>query len=156
MKNSILIFILIGVITFACQGQETKSKKSDQVNQQDQPNQVKKIQLKELSDQHPNKGYMEHFLNFYKEEFIETKPDEKPLKLEHLVQNKFTFQTKETKVDLILIFCDHQNDAIAICDANFFEQDGYFCGVNGAVLFVAKGKNEDDVMDILQWFAGEE
>jgi hypothetical protein len=116
-----------------------------------------KITLHGVSNDHPNKGTMEWFLNNYKEAFIEKKEDTGVLENENLIQNKFRFQTKGSGVSLFLVFCDNGKDALTVGKTNFSSpENNQFFGTNGAVLFVAKGNDKHRVNSVLGFFAGEE
>jgi hypothetical protein len=148
MKSAILIVILVGFNFLSCQNKG---------NRLDTENEKIKIELNGLSDNHPSKKSMEWFLNNYKEEFIATKDEWKIIEHENLIQKRFSFHTKLSTVSLILIFCKNQQDALTIARANFPVIDGFQSnGVNGSILFVVKGNNQNEVNSVLQWFAGEE
>jgi hypothetical protein len=113
------------------------------------------IRLIDLDDEHPNKSQMEWMLNNYNEELSVV---EKPLTVNHdsLIIKEYFFRTP-SKIDLDLIFCNHQDDALIIGEQHFSNTEfNQKYGVNGAVLFVASGPDEYKVNDLLGWFAGEE
>lgn len=148
MRHSIIIIILISLISFSCQNQAKKSNSKEEQT---------KIQLTGLNDEHPNKKQMLWFLNNYKEEFIEDKVDLETMNLKNLIQNEFHFHTKLSNVSLVLIFCNKQQDALAIAESNFSSNnENQKYGVNGAVLFVVKGKEKTELNNVLSWFSGEE
>ena len=143
--------MLIGLIFLSCQSQN-----QSQANKSDTKVENVKVQLIGI-DEHPNKEYMERFLNNYKEEFIAYEEDWKALEHENLIQKGYNFHTKLSNVSLILIFCKNQQDALTIAAANFpVVNDVQIAGVNGGVLFVAQGNDRGEVVDVLSWFAGEE
>jgi hypothetical protein len=148
MKRSILTFIITGLFFLSCLGQENKTLKKEGATA---------IHLVGLSNDHPNKVSMEWFLNNYKEEFIASREVWKTMKNEDLIQKGFEFRTKHSNVKVVLIFCKNQEDAINVGDTNdFFNDSLQKYGVNGAVLFVAIGKDSYEVNDVIQLFAGEE
>lgn len=147
MKFSILIPYLIVLIFFSCQ---------NQANKHDVENEKVKVQLKGI-DNHPNKAHMEWLLNNYEEEFIASEVNLKTLEHDNLIQIGYNFHTKLSNVSLILIFCKNQQDAVTIAYANFPVVEGVqSTGVNGGVLFVVQGNDQNKVDDVLGWFAGEE
>lgn len=148
MKSSIIIIILISLISFSCQNQEKKPNSKEE---------KMKIQLTGLNYEHPNKKQMQWFLNNYKEEFMEDTVDLETMNLNNLIQKEFHFHTKLSNISLVLIFCKNQQDALAIGESNFsFNNENQKYGVNGAVLFVVKGKEKQELNNVLSWFSGEE
>lgn len=148
MKNSILLLVLIISVTFSLQAQVNKTKM--------QTGKIK-IRLYGLSNSHPNKKQMVLLLNSYSEEFVFDQADILALKHENLIEKKYYFHTRISEVNLILIFCKNQQDALTVGESNFYSTENHLkFGVNGAVLFVASGKDERKINDILSWFAGEE
>lgn len=72
-------------------------------------------------------------------------------------QRQYCFQTEHSNVVLILIFCEQQKDALSVAEANFeSDNNAQKWGVNGATLFVVKGKDDFEVNSVLSHFAGEE
>jgi len=113
------------------------------------------IKLKDLSDEHPNKSQMEWMLNNYKEELSVVV---KPLTVNHdgLILNEYFFRS-QSNIELTLIFCNHQDDALIIGERHFSSEEyNQKYGVNGGVLFVVFGADKWKVNDMLSWFAGEE
>ena len=154
MKTPIIMLFFLLFMSSSCQqdnnGAETENKNGTEVIEKT------KIHLNEI-DGHPNKEQMEWLLNNYEEEFIILEKDWKPLEHDSLVQERYHFYTKNSNVAVDLFFCSNQKDALTIADANFPAVDGApFTGVNGAVLFVVKGDDQDKANHILSWFAGEE
>jgi hypothetical protein len=146
MRNSIIVFIIIGILSISCKGQNKKPEIESS-----------KIQLNDLSDKHPNKEQMEFLLNSYKEEFQECEIDSDSLKNQYLIQNQYCFRTRKSDVSVLLFFCEHQKDALAFAEANFAINDiDKKWGVNGATLFVVIGKDKIEVNSVLSHFAGEE
>jgi hypothetical protein len=148
MKNSILILILLGLISFSCQNESKMPNLIDEKNN---------IKLNGLNDEHPNKNQMEWFLNNFQEEFLEDKKKSGTLEGENLIQKGYFFQTKLSDVSLSLFFCKNQQDALRIGESNFSVNNIHQkYGVNGAVLFVVEGKDKLKVNSVLSWFSGEE
>lgn len=148
MRHPITIIFLIGLISFSCQNQAKKPNSKEEKT---------KILLTGLTDEHPNKKQMQWFLNNYKEEFIEDKADLETNNIDSLIQKEFQFHTKLSDVSLVLIFCKNQQDALAIGESNFSSNnENQKYGVNGAVLFVVKGKEKTELNSVLSWFSGEE
>ncbi|PLX08115.1 MAG: hypothetical protein C0594_06195 [Marinilabiliales bacterium] len=148
MQKIIPIYVFIVLIFLSCQDGKKKI---------DVEAQKAKIQLNGLSDKHPNKMQMVSLLNNYKEEFLECNSDLGSLKKQFLIQKQFSFRTKQSNVLVFLLFCKKQNDAITIAESNFVNaNESTKCGVNGATLFVVKGKDKYEVNNILSHFAGEE
>ncbi|MDD3859583.1 MAG: hypothetical protein PHW83_05240 [Bacteroidales bacterium] len=148
MKKFMLQYLIIGLICISCQGQKQNS---------DTETQKIKIQLNDLSDTHPNKQQMEHFLNNYKEEFIESELNTDYLKNQHLIQKQYCFRTKHSNVSLTLIFCEYQKDALSVAEANFNSDSiGQEFGINGSTLFIVEGNDKLEVNSVLSHFAGEE
>lgn len=141
MKNSFIALFLLSFISFSCQ---------NQVNPQHAKTEKMNIQL---NVEHPNKKQMEWFLNNYEEEFVTHQEHNDSLMGEHLIQEKYYFQTKSSNILLTLIFCNNQQDALTIGVKNYHNQK---YGVNGAVLFVIDGKDNLKVDSMLSWFSGEE
>lgn len=142
------IISLVLISLFSC---------SNQPNSIDENNAKTTITLTSVNNEHPNKEMMEWFLNNYEEEFIEQKEDVSTLKNQNLIQNKFCFQTKLSKISLILIFCNCGKDALTVGTSNFSsEENNQNFGTNGAVLFVVKGSDRNKVTSVLSFFAGTE
>ena len=140
MRNTALFYLLFGILMVSCQAQ-TEQGDSE------------KIQLIGLSEEHPDKIRMEHLLNNYDQEFVATEPEMNLLKSEDLIQGKYAFQTKDSAISILLIFCKDQADALAVSETDFVNQAR---GVNGATLFVVTGEDENQVNEALSYFAGEE
>ena len=147
MKTLIFV-IIISLFSFSC---------SNQSKTRDKDNAKTKITLNDLSKEHPNKEMMESFLNNYEEEFIEQEQDFDNLKNQKLIQNIFSFKTKESGLSLCLIFCSNSENALIVGNTNFSsEENNQDFGTNGAVLFVVKGDDKSKVNSLLSYFAGEE
>lgn len=140
MRKTALFYLFFGILMISCQAQ-TEQGDSE------------KIQLIGLSEKHPDKIRMEHLLNNSEEEFVATEPEKDLLKSEDLIQGKYGFQTKDSAVSILLIFCKDQADALAVSETGFTNQAR---GVNGATLFVVTGEDENRVNEVLSYFAGEE
>jgi hypothetical protein len=148
MQSSILMFVFMGLISLSCQNQTNLSNMGGEKT---------KIKLFGLSNEHPNKESMEWLLNNYEEAFIASKDDGETLEHENLIQKKYNFHTELSNTSLILIFCNNQQAALTIAETNFsFNDNNQKYGVNGAVLFVVKGKEKSKVNRVLSWFSGEE
>ncbi|MGB0384529.1 MAG: hypothetical protein ACPGWR_06865 [Ardenticatenaceae bacterium] len=142
-----VLFLCFGLLITACAPQKEQPEATKSVT----------IQLDELSETHPNKKQMLYFLNNYKEPFVRLEMDQQIADQDKLIEQQFYFQTKNSKVDLFLLFFEHQQDAITLAQHNAFpENELQDWSVNGAVLFLVQGKDKWEVADVLSWFAGEE
>ncbi|PKP21832.1 MAG: hypothetical protein CVU05_05950 [Bacteroidetes bacterium HGW-Bacteroidetes-21] len=148
MRHLIILIILIGWISFSCQNQaKTSSSKEEKI----------KIELNDLNDEHPNKTQMLWLVNNYEEAFIADDNNGKTLEHDDLIQKAYFFHSKMSQVSVILIFCKNQPDALTVGETNFSSnEENQKYGVNGAVLFVVKGKDTEKVNQVLSWFSGEE
>ena len=160
MKTPIIMLFFLLFMSSSCQqgnnNAETENKNGEIQSNGAEVVEKAKIRLDEI-DGHPNQEQMEWLLNNYEEEFIILEKDWKPLEHDSLVQERYHFYTKTSKIAVDLFFCSNQNDALTIADANFPAVDGaQVTGVNGGVLFAVEGDDQDKVNQVLSWFAGEE
>ena len=142
-----VIMVLLSLLSFSCSN-KLMSGGGDQ---------KPKISLKGLKDENPDKNRMESFLNHYKEEFMEQQADKVSLQHQDLIQGIYHFQTKQSGISVVLIFCDSWSDANTVGKTNFSSTENHQkWGTNGGVLFVVKGNDPYAVNDVLGYFSGEE
>lgn len=146
MRISIFLVILYGFICLSCNSQVKSSTEQKKRNT---------IQLNDMSDQHPNKQDVIFFLNNYTEAFFECNELEYSFKEVSLVEENYQFCMESLEGSVMILFFESQRDALRFADVNA-EQTEKKCTVNGGVLYVVNGTDEEQVSSLLYYFSGEE